>query len=76
MYDVYAIDSPHGMCFPTMVMAIRDQRHANVSKQTTLLDGVDVGPLKWRVCGHALNQCVHEGMNYISNVKVHLRTST
>ena len=27
-------------------MAIRVQRQANVSKQTTLLDGVDVGPPK------------------------------
>ena len=37
-------------------MAIRVQRHANVSKQATLLDGL------------------HEGMNHISNVKVHLKT--
>ena len=28
------------------VIAIRDQRHANVSKQTTVWDGVDVGPLQ------------------------------
>ena len=27
------------------VMAIRIQRHANVSKQATLLDGLDVSPL-------------------------------
>ena len=33
------------------VMAIRVQRHTNVSKQATLLDGLDVSPLKWRVCG-------------------------
>ena len=32
------------------VMAIRIQRHVNVSKEATLLDGVDVGPLKLRVC--------------------------
>ena len=34
-------------------MAIRVQRHANVSKPT-LLDGLDVSPLKWLVCGCAL----------------------
>ena len=55
-------------------MAIRVKRHANVSKQTTLLDGVDVFPLKWRVCGCGLNSFVHEGMNHISNVEVHLKT--
>ena len=54
-------------------MAIRDQRHAKASKQTTLVGCVDVGPPKWRVCGRGLNRSVHEGMN-ISNVKVHLRT--
>ena len=51
-------------------MAISAQRHANVSKQATLLDGLDVSPLKWRVCGCDLNQFVHEGINHISNVKV------
>ena len=55
-------------------MAIIDQRHTNVSKQTTLLDGVDVGPPKWRVCGSALSLSVHEGMNDISSMRVHLRT--
>ena len=55
-------------------MAMRVQRHANVSKQATLLDGLDVSPLKWRVCGCGLNRLVHEGMNHISNVKVHLKT--
>ena len=55
-------------------MAICFQHHANVSKQTTFLDGVDVSPPKWRVCERYLNQPVHEGMNYISNVEVHLRT--
>ena len=55
-------------------MAIRVQRHANLSKQATLLDGVDGGPLKWRVCGCGLNRFFHEGMNNISNVKVHLKT--
>ena len=55
-------------------MAIRVRRHANVSKQATLLDGFDVSPLKWRVCGCGLNRFAHEGMNYISNVKVHLKT--
>ena len=55
-------------------MAIRVQRHANVSKQATLLDGRDVSPHKWRVCGCGLDGFVHEGMNHISNVKVHLKT--
>ena len=54
-------------------MAIRVQRHTNVSQQATLLDGLDVSPLKWRVCGCGLNRFVHEGMNHISNVKVHLK---
>ena len=53
-------------------MAIRFQRHADVSKQATLLDGVD--PLKWCVCGYGINRFVHEVMNHISNVKVHLKT--
>ena len=55
-------------------MAIRVQRHANVSKQATLLDGLDVGPLKWHLCGCGLDRFVHEGMNHISNIKVHLKT--
>ena len=55
-------------------MTIRVQRHANVSKQATLLDELYVSPLKWRVCACGLNQFVHEGMNHISNVKVHLKT--
>ena len=41
-------------------MAVRVQRHANVSKQATLLDGLDVSPLKWRVCGCGLNRFVHD----------------
>ena len=56
-------------------MAIRVQRHTNVSKQATLLDGLDVSPLKWRACGCGLNRFVHEGMNHISNVMVHLKDS-
>ena len=55
-------------------MTIRIQSQANISKQATLLDGLDVSPLKWRVYGCGLNQFVHEGMNHISNVKVHLKT--
>ena len=55
-------------------MAIRVQRHAIVSTQAKLLDGLVVSPLKWHVCGCGLNQFVHEGMNPISNVKVHLKT--
>ena len=46
-------------------MAIRVQRHANFSKQAMLLDRLDVRLLKW---------FVHEGMNDISNVKIHLKT--
>ena len=55
-------------------MAIHVQRHANLGKQATLLDGLDVSPLKWRVCGCGLNRFVHEGMNHISNIKVYLKT--
>ena len=57
-------------------MAIRVQRHVNISKQATLLDGLDIGPLKWRVCGCGLNRFVHEGMNGILHVKVYLKTSS
>ena len=56
------------------VIWIRVQRHTNVSKQATFLDGFDVSPLKWRVCGYGLNRFVHEGLNHISNVKVHIKT--
>ena len=55
-------------------MAIHVQRHTNVSKQATLLDGLDVNPLKSRVSGCGLNQFVHEGMNHISNLEFHLKT--
>ena len=55
-------------------MTIRVQRHANVSKQAVLLDGLDVSPLSRRVCWCGLNRFVHEGMNHLSNVKVHLKT--
>ena len=55
-------------------MAIRVQPYAIVSKQAMLLDGLDISPLKWRVCGCGLNRVVHEGMSHISNVKVHLKT--
>ena len=55
-------------------MVIRVRRHTYVSKQATFLDGLDVRPLKWSVCGYGLNRFVHEGMNHISNVKVHLKT--
>ena len=51
------------------VMAIRVQRHTNVSKQATILDGLDVSPLKRRVCRCGLNRFVHEGIN-----QVHLKT--
>ena len=55
-------------------MAIRVQRHVNVSNQATLVDVLDVSPFKWRDCGCGLNRFVHEGMNHISNVEVHLKT--
>ena len=55
-------------------MAIHVQHHANVSKQATLLDGLDVSPLKWSVCKCCFNRFVHEGVNHISNVKAHLKT--
>ena len=57
-------------------MAIHVQSHASVSKQAALLDGLDASPLKWCVCWCGLNRFVHEGMNDISNVKVHLKTSS
>ena len=57
-------------------MVIRVRRHANISKQTTLLDGVDVGPSRWRISLRGLNRSVHEGMNDVSNVKVHLKASS
>ena len=56
------------------VMKICARRQLNVSKQRTLLDGVDVGPPKQRVCWHCLNRSVHGAMNNFSNVKVHLKT--
>ena len=46
-------------------MAIHDQHHANISKLTTLLEGVDVGLPKWHVCGRGINRFVHEGMKDI-----------
>ena len=55
-------------------MAIRVNRHANVSKHATFLDGLDVTTLKWRVYGCGFNRFFHEGMNHISNVRVHLKT--
>ena len=47
------------------IMAIRVQRHTNVTKQAMLLDGIDVSLLKWCVCGYGLNRFVHESMNHI-----------
>ena len=43
----------------------------NVSKHTTLLGGVDVGPPK---CGRGSNGSIHENMNDISNAKIYLKT--
>ena len=62
------LEQPKRQIFTLNVMAIRVQRHANVSKQATLLDGVVVTTVKWRVYGCGLNRFVHEGMNTISNV--------
>ena len=45
-------------------MAIGVQHHTNVSKQTTLFDGIDVGPPKWRIS-------VHKDMNDISKETTH-----
>ena len=56
-------------------MVIGVSRHVNVSKQAVLF-GLDFSPLKWRVCGCGLNRFVHEGMNHVLNVKVHLKTRT
>ena len=55
-------------------MGMLVQYHANVSKQAMLLDGLDVSPLLYRVCGCGFNRFVHECMNHTSNVKVHLKT--
>ena len=49
-------------------MAQQIQGHANASKQTTLVEGVDVGPPKWHNCGRDLNRYVNEGMKDNSNV--------
>ena len=57
-----------------IVKAIRVQSYTNVSNQTALLDGVDIGPPKWRIYGHDLNRYVHEDTKDISNVKIHLKT--
>ena len=46
-------------------MGIQVQHQANISKQTTLLDGIDVGQLKWHVCGLGFNHSVHVGMKGI-----------
>ena len=51
-------------------MAQQIQGHANASKQTTLVDGVDIGSPKWHICGRGLNRYVHGGLKDNSNVKV------
>ena len=55
-------------------MTIRARRQTNVGKQITLLDDLDVGPPKQRVCWRGLNRSGQTAMNIISNVKVHLKT--
>ena len=57
-------------------MAIRVRRQTNVSKKTTLLHGIDVGPPNQRVCWRNLNRSVHEALNNISKVKVHFTTGS
>ena len=44
------------------IMTIRTRCQTNVSKQTTLLDGVDIGMPKQRVCWRGLKSSVHEAM--------------
>ena len=41
-------------------MVICVQRRTNVSKQTMLLNGIDVGPQKLHVCGGGLDRSVYE----------------
>ena len=53
------------------LLAIHDQHLANISRQM-LLDGIDVGLPNWYVCRRGLNQSVHEGINNISNVTIHI----
>ena len=50
------------------------QCHTIVSKQIKSLDGNDVGPPKWRICGRGLNRSVHEGIDDTSNEMVHFKT--
>ena len=52
------------------IMTIHARRQTHFSKQTTLLDGFDVGPPKQRVC----NRYVYEAINNISKVKIHFKT--
>ena len=49
-----------------MAIHVCAQRHAIFSNQTTLLEGVDIGPLKWCVCGRGLNRSVPEVMKDFS----------
>ena len=68
------LEKPKRQISALNVMAIHVQRHTNVSKQAMLLDGLDVSPFKWRISGCGSNRFVHEGVNLISNVNVHLKT--
>ena len=54
----------------------RDQHHTNISKQTTLMAGVDVAlpdsaakSQCYAYVGVALNGSVHKGMNHIGKCK-------
>ena len=50
-------------------MTIHARRQINVRKQTTLLlDGVNVGPPKQRVCWRGLNRSVHQPNNASAGV--------
>ena len=55
----------------TSCRCVSNVTQTSVNKQRYWI--LNVSPLKWRVCGCGLNQFVHEGMNHISNVKVHLK---
>ena len=57
-------------------MTICTPCQTNASKQSMLLDGVDVGQPKQCVSWRGLNRSVHVAMNNISNVKVHLKTGS
>ena len=60
--------------FRLNIIAIRVKSQEHVSIQATLLDDIYVGPLILCIFVCGLNGFVHECMNNMSNVKVHLKT--